>query len=100
MDMETIPSKRWVPKALALYEYRLRGRYTERFGTRSLRVLCVSPGESRQKLLAKWTEKVIPKKWQPLFWFTTQDRVTIEGALTGPIWQVLGEEGESPIFPV
>ena len=96
MDMETTPSKRWAPKVLALYEYRFRGKYTERFGTKSLRVLCVTPSESRKKLLVKWTKDAIPVRWQPLFWFTTQDQVNVETVLTEPIWEVVGEDVEWP----
>ena len=92
MDMETTPSKRWAPKVLGLYEYRFRGKYTERFGTKNLRVLCVTPSESRTKLLIKWTEEVIPARWQPLFWFTTQDQVRVASVLTEPIWEVVGED--------
>ena len=93
MDMETTPSKRWAPKVLGLYEYRFRGKYTERFGTKSLRVFCVTPSESRKRLLIKWTEEVVPVRWQPLFWFTTQDQVKVERVLTEPIWEVVGEDG-------
>jgi len=98
MDMETTPSKRWAPKVLSLYEYRRRGNYTERFGTRSLRVLCVTPSDSRKRLLVKWTKQVIPGEWQPLFWFANQDDVGIESVLTEPIWEVVGEEEKRAIF--
>jgi hypothetical protein len=93
MDMETTPSKRWAPKVLGLYEYRYRGKYTERFGTKSLRVLCVTPSESRKGLLMGWTREVIPARWQPLFWFTTQDEVKARTVLTEPIWEVVGHRG-------
>lgn len=92
MDMETTPSKRWAPKVLGLYEYRYRGKYTERFDTKSLRVLCVTPSESRKELLMEWTAKVIPERWQPLFWFTTQDEVEAQTVLTEPIWKVVGNQ--------
>lgn len=92
MDMETTPSKRWASKVLALYEYRYRGKYTEKFGTKSLRVLCVAPSESRKDLLVGWTKEVIPARWQPLFWYTTQDQVKVASVLTGPIWEAVGQE--------
>lgn len=94
MDMETTPSRRWAPKVLGLYEYRYRGKYSERFGTKNLRVLCVTPSESRKRRLIEWTEEVIPSNWERLFWFTTQDEVTVESVLTSPIWQVVGEHRE------
>jgi hypothetical protein len=92
MDMETTPSKRWAPKVLGLFEYRYQGKYTERFGTKSLRVLCVTPSESRKDLLMEWTEKVIPEGWLPLFWFTTEDEVKVRTVLTAPIWEVVGHK--------
>ena len=99
MDMETTPSKRWAPKVLGLYEYRYRGKYTERFGTKSLRVLSVTPSESRKELLMGWTEEVIPERWQPLFWFTTQDEAKVRTVLTEPIWEVVGDDrGKQSIF--
>ena len=102
MDMETTPSRRWAPKVLGLYQYRLRGRYTERFGTKNLRILCVTPSVSRKTLLIEWTKEVIPEKWQPLFWFTTQDKVRVESVLTEPVWDIVGNsEGQKrPIFEV
>lgn len=100
MDMETTPSRRWASKVLGLYEYRFRGRYTERFGTKNLRVLCMTPSESRQQLLIQWTKEVIPVEWHRLFWFTTQDKVRVEDVLSSPIWQVVGEPDQQrrPIF--
>jgi len=98
MDMETTPSKRWAPKVLGLYEYLFGGKYTERFGTRSLRVLCVTLSDSRKRLLVKWTRDAIPEKWHPLFWFATQDQVTVGSVLTEPIWEVVGVEGTRVIF--
>jgi len=94
MDMETTPSRRWAPKVLGLYEYRFRGKYTERFGTKNLRILCVTPSESRKRRLMQWTQEVIPARWQSLFWFTTQEAVTVESVLTGAIWQPAGETGQ------
>lgn len=92
LDMETTPSKRWAPKVLGLYQYRYRGKYTERFGTKSLRVLCVTPSESRKALLINWTQEVIPERWQPLFWFATQNQVRVGSVLIEPIWRAVGEE--------
>jgi len=102
MDMETTPSKRWAPKVLALYEYRFRGKYTEKFGTRSLRVLCVTPSGSRKELLVERTKEVIPERWQPLFWFTTQDEVRVDSVLIAPIWEVVGQghQGKTGILEV
>jgi len=98
MDMETTPSKRWAPKVLGLYEYRSRGHYAERFETKSLRVLCVTPSDSRERLLVKWTREVVPAGWQPLFWFTTQEQVEAGGVLTEPIWTVAGEGGRRAVL--
>ena len=94
MDMETTPSRRWAPKVLGLYEYRFRGKYTERFGTKNLRILCVTPSESRKRLLIQWTQEVIPAQWQRLFWFTTQEAVTVASVLASAIWQPAGETDE------
>ena len=94
VDMETTPSRRWVPKVLALYEYRRAGKYEERFHTKSLRVLCVTPSESRTRRLIGWTHQVIPASWQRLFWFATQDHLGLDSVLSEPIWQVPGETAQ------
>lgn len=93
VDMGTTPPLRWAHKVLGLCEYRSQGKYTERFGTKNLRVLCVTPSESRKRRLIKWTEVVVPARWQPLFWFTIQGQIRIETVVTGPIWEVVGEGG-------
>lgn len=92
MDMGTTPPLRWSYKVLGLYEYRFRGKYTERFGTKDLRVLCVTQSESRKNRLIEWTKVAVPERWQFLFWFTTQDRVRVASVLTEPIWEVVGED--------
>ncbi len=82
----------WAPKVLGLYEYRFRGKYTERFGTKNLRVLCVTPSASRKHRLIQCTREAIrARRWQSLFCFTTQDEVTVESVLTKPIWQPAGD---------
>ena len=101
MDMETTPPRRWEPKVLGLYEYRFQGKYTERFGTKNLRVLCVTPTTSRKQRLLQCTREAIrAREWQSLFWFTTQDKVRVEDVLSSPIWQVVGETDQQrrPIF--
>jgi hypothetical protein len=91
VDMDTSSATRWAPKVLALSEYRRTGNYADRFGTRSLRVLCVSPSESRTRLLINWTKQVIPDDCQALFWFAVRDEISIESVLKEPIWEVAGE---------
>jgi hypothetical protein len=60
----------------------------------------VTPSDSRKDLLVGWTKEVIPEKWQPLFWFATQDEIVVESILTKPIWEVVGQEkqGKQAIF--
>jgi len=92
MDMGTTPPRRWERKVLGLYEYRFRGKYTERFGTKDLRVLCVTPTMAREKRLVQCTREAIrARRWRSLFWFTTQGEVTVESVLTGPIWRPVAE---------
>ena len=62
------------------YEIYVRtGRYFERYGTRSLRVLVVTTTHQRLANLQSTTEEVTNL---PIFWFTTIDQVQPETMLT------------------
>jgi len=66
--------------------YTQSGRYTERFGTHSLRVLTVTTGERRMANLKRATEEVGGGQ---MFWFTTIEEAQPDTILTAPIWQVV-----------
>ncbi|MHB8625520.1 MAG: replication-relaxation family protein [Aggregatilineales bacterium] len=87
LDRGTETTKRFGRKIRAYIAYLNSGRYTARYGTKSLRVLTVTEGKRRLKHLKQVTEAAGGKS---RFWFTTLNVLTEETALTHPIWQVAG----------
>lgn len=85
----------WARKIAAYIEYHGSGKYLERYGTRSMRVLTVTTGERRLANLKAITEKIGGKS---RFWFTTFDRITPETVLTAPIWHVAGRTEPTSIL--
>jgi hypothetical protein len=88
-DRATEANKRWGEKVQAYLEYTRSGKYTERYGTRSLRVLTVTTGEKRLANLKRATEQAGGRE---MFWFTTVAEAQPEGMVGKPIWQVAGQE--------
>lgn len=92
-DRATEANKRWGQRVEA-YKVYTRRRYTERFGTRSLRILTVTTSEKRLANLKRTTESA---EGGQMFWFTTIEQVQSDELLIAPIWQVAGQEGFSSL---
>lgn len=90
VDRATEANKRWAQKIQAYLVYTESGKYSERYGTRSLRVLTVTTGEKRLANLKRATEEV---GGGPMFWFTTFEQATSDKILGTAAWQVAGKEG-------
>ena len=88
IDRATLSNKRWRERVRAYLVYTQSGRYTERYGTRSLRVLTVTTGPKRLANLKRSTEDA---GGRAMFWFTTLRDTTPDRVLGQPIWQVAGE---------
>jgi len=89
VDRATEANKRWAQKVQAYQVYTQSGKYTERFGTRSLRVLTVTTGEKRLSNIKRATEEVSGGQ---MFWFTTFEKAQPGGVLKLPIWKVAGQQ--------
>ena len=87
VDRATEANKRWAQKVQAYLVYTRSGRYSERYGTRSLRVLTVTTGEKRLANLKRATEEVDGGQ---MFWFTTFAGAQADKILGTAIWQVAG----------
>jgi hypothetical protein len=79
----------WARKVVACIEYYRSGKYQERYGTRSMRVLTVTTSDHRLANLKAVTEKVGGKG---RFWFTTFERVRAADMLADPIWLKAGND--------
>lgn len=80
----------WARKVAAYLQYYRSGKYQERYGTRSMRVLTVTTSERRLANLKGVTEKVGGKG---RFWFTTFEKVQGADVLADPIWLKAGSAG-------
>jgi hypothetical protein len=80
----------WVRRVSAYLEYYRSGKYQERYGTKSLRVLTVTTSEKRLATLKAATEAAGGKS---RFWFTTFEQVRQYDILSEAIWQKAGESG-------
>ena len=95
-DRATEANKRWGMKVRGYQVYTESGQYSERYGTRSLRVLTVTVGPKRLVNLKRTTEKTGGRQ---MFWFTTLEQVRAgEGVLSGNIWEVAGQKGSSVLI--
>lgn len=74
-------------KVSVYLQYYRSGKYLERYGTRSMRVLTVTTSDRRLANLKAVTEKVGGKG---RFWFTTFERVHTADILSDPIWSKAG----------
>ncbi len=86
----------WERKILAYLAYYENGKYEQRYKTKDLRVLVVTTGERRLAHLKAVTEAAGGFGW---FWFTTIRQVMEGDVLTGPMWQIAGEDGAFPLVP-
>ncbi|MBM3302427.1 MAG: replication-relaxation family protein, partial [Deltaproteobacteria bacterium] len=90
IDRATLENKRWREKVQAYQAYTESGKYTERYGTTSLRILTVTTGQKRLSNLKRTTEAA---GGGGMFWFTTLEQAQAEQILTVPVWQVAGQKG-------
>ena len=96
VDRATEANKRWGMRVQAYRIYTESGKYSERYGTRSLRVLTVTIGPKRLANLKRTTERAGGRQ---MFWFTTLERVgAAEGMFSGRIWEIAGQEGSSDLI--
>jgi hypothetical protein len=80
----------WERKILMYREYYTSGAYTERYGTRGLRILTVVKSEKRLAYLKQITEQAGGKG---RFWFTSINLVNSAHILTLSIWHKAGSTG-------
>lgn len=95
VDRGTMPSARFRTKVLAYLAYHRSGGYERRYGTQSLRILTVVPGEKRLTQLRQATETAGGNN---RFWFTTAEHVTEARILTEPVWQLAHTEERRALF--
>ena len=104
LDRGTVKKKSWRRKIRGYLEYARSGRYRERYGTTSLRIVTVVQAarraqgdEDEERLIRTRVEKI--KGWteeeggDKLFWFAAEPDVAPETILAGQIWQVGGADG-------
>ena len=85
VDRATQPHRRWMQRVRAYMSYVQSGKYSERFGTHSLRVLTVTTGPRRLTNLKRTTEEA---GGGPMFWFTPLAQSQPRAILSLPMWQV------------
>lgn len=91
LDRATMTNTRWSTRIRAYLSYVRSGKYTERYGTRSLRILTVTTTEQRLRNLQNTTRKA---GGGDLFWFTTLDQVSPSSVFFRPIWLLANDEPE------
>ena len=87
LDRGTMEGKRFRTKVEGYTAYFESGAYTERFGTKSLRVLTVTESQRRMKNLKNITERAGGKS---RFWFASLDALSAQSILFEPAWYVAG----------
>lgn len=96
LDRATMDHSRWATRVKAYLAYVRSGKYTERYQTRSLRILTVTTTEQRLFNLKETTHKAGGGEF---FWFTTLDQVSPASVLYRPIWLLAndarGEESDA-----
>lgn len=95
-DRGTQVQKQWQEKVVAYLGFKHSGRAQTNFGCRNFRVLSKTTTPARLANLKQWTEQA---GGDAVFWFTTQDRVSIWHPqwFLDPIWQVAAATGEYAI---
>jgi hypothetical protein len=91
VDRATEANKRWGLRVQAYKVYTESKRYSERYGTKSLRVLTVTVGPKRLANLKSTTEKAVGRG---MFWFTTLEQIRAQDLLSAAIWEVAGERSK------
>ena len=90
VDRGTEANKRWGLRVQGYRVYTESGQYSERYGTRSLRVLTVTIGPKRLANLKRTTERAGGRQ---MFWFTTLEHAQPGEFLKGLVWEVAGQSG-------
>ena len=96
IDMGTMTVGRFQNKIRAYMAYVQTGKYQERYGTKSLRVLCVTNSMVRAGHLKSAAEEV---QGQRMFLFTSRDQLNSSTVFHTPIWQVAGSETLLALIP-
>lgn len=92
LDRATMSTVRWNTRVKAYMTYLRTGKYTERYQSKSLRILTVTTTPLRMWNLMKATVKAGGKG---LFWFTTFDQVNANSVFFSPIWLLASDERDS-----
>jgi hypothetical protein len=95
VDRATEANKRWGMRVQAYQVYTESKRYSERYGTKSLRVLTVTVGPKRLANLKLTTEKAGGRQ---MFWFTTLEQVGTQELLSVAVWEVAGERSKQALI--
>ena len=104
LDRGTVKRRNWRRKIRAYLEYTSTGKYEQRYGTRSLRVLTVvqtarratDEKDEERKVrrrvahIKRWTEEEGGKN---LFWFAAGTDIVPDMVLSGEVWQIAGQDG-------
>jgi Replication-relaxation len=95
-DRGTQVQTQWQEKVIAYLDFKRSGDAETNFGCRNFRVLTKTTTPKRLANLKQWTEKA---GGDAMFWFTTQERVSIwqPQRFFDPIWQVALAVGEYTI---
>lgn len=91
LDRATMSNSRWGERVRAYLAYVQSGKYTERYQTKSLRILTVTTTEQRLQNLKETTQKA---GGGDLFWFTTLEQVSASSVFSRPIWRFANDEPE------
>jgi Replication-relaxation len=93
LDRGTVEEKRFKAKVRALGEWKMNGTYERRYGRKSLRVLFVVSGATRDpnrlQRIKRWTEA---EAGRSLFWFANLGDLTPANLLSDELWHVAGRE--------
>lgn len=95
-DRGTLSKGQWQEKVTAYLNFKRSGRAVTGFGCRNFRVLSKTTTSARLAHLVQWTQQA---GGDAMFWFTTQDRVSIwqPQQFLDPIWQVATSGGHYAI---
>ncbi len=96
MDMGKMSIGRFTTKIRAYIAYMETGAYTERYQTRSLRILTVTNSETRCTNLRMRAESVGADKQ---FLFTSKEAMTIQSVLHKAIWHGAGNPSPTALIP-
>lgn len=96
MDMGTMTVGRFTTKIRAYIAYMKTGAYTQRYQTRSLRILSITNSYTRCENLRVSAESVGADK---RFLFASQAMITAESILHQAVWHGAGNPSPTPLIP-